>query len=572
MTGRLRGWLLAGTIALVAVTVVSGLSADAPGVAVVIVAAVGALFMVGGLVAWSRRPESHIGRLLVLAGGTWLVSQSLQGIHHALLFTVGAALFPFSLAFLAHVAVIFPKGRAESRWERVLIAAPYVLALGGGFVTDTSECQECPTRLVAVDVSHGGGRALYAALLVGALVVTLAVLALLFTRWWRGSPAARRVLLPVVPGACLFAVVYAAALLSELGLPTGLGERWVLLGLVLLAAAPLAFLAGALRSRLARAGVGELVVELGDSSPPDQLEVSLARALGDPTVEVSYRLPSRDGWIDGSGRPVNLPVDDKDRSVMFIERAGERIGALVYDAALADDPTLVRAVGAAAGMVMENERLHAELLHRLEEVRASRARIVEAADAARRRVERDIHDGAQQRLVSLSLCLGMVRSKLGSDADPRLHELLARASEDAGAALVELRELARGLHPAILSEAGLAGAVDSLAERSPVPVAVSTVVEQRLSRPVEVAAFYVVSECLTNVAKYAQASSATVRIEQTDGHLRVEVADDGVGGAEIRPGSGLEGLADRVAALDGRLEVESPAGGGTRVRAELPCA
>jgi signal transduction histidine kinase len=323
---------------------------------------------------------------------------------------------------------------------------------------------------------------------------------------------------------------------------------------------------------LARAGVGELVVELGDSSPPDQLEVSLARALGDPTVEVSYRLPSRDGWIDGSGRPVNLPVDDKDRSVMFIERAGERIGALVYDAALADDPTLVRAVGAAAGMVMENERLHAELLHRLEEVRASRARIVEAADAARRRVERDIHDGAQQRLVSLSLCLGMVRSKLGSDADPRLHELLARASEDAGAALVELRELARGLHPAILSEAGLAGAVDSLAERSPVPVAVSTVVEQRLSRPVEVAAFYVVSECLTNVAKYAQASSATVRIEQTDGHLRVEVADDGVGGAEIRPGSGLEGLADRVAALDGRLEVESPAGGGTRVRAELPCA
>lgn len=226
---------------------------------------------------------------------------------------------------------------------------------------------------------------------------------------------------------------------------------------------------------------------------------------------------------------------------------------------------------AAAGLALENERLHAEVLARLEEVRASRARIVEAGDAARKRVERNLHDGAQQRLVSLSLAIGMARSKLGTGAVSDAEDLLGQASQEATCAIKELRELARGLHPAILSEVGLVAAVQSVAERSPVPVEVRASTNGPLCDSVEATAYYVVAESLTNVAKYARASSVQVRIEHCGDRLRVEVADDGTGGAELRPGSGLEGLADRVAVLEGHLEVHSSPGAGTRIRADLPC-
>ncbi len=228
-------------------------------------------------------------------------------------------------------------------------------------------------------------------------------------------------------------------------------------------------------------------------------------------------------------------------------------------------------MAAAAGLAMENERLHAEVLARLEEVRASRTRIVAAADSARRQVERDLHDGAQQRLVALTLAVGIARTRIESAPDPALAGLLQQASDEAGQALRELRDLAQGLHPAVLTEAGLGPALESLAERSPAPVELSVSTEGRLPVPVEVAAYYVVSEALANVAKHAQASSVTVRVDRKGERLHLEVADDGVGGAGVRPGSGLEGLADRVAALDGSLEVDSPTGGGTRVRVVLPC-
>jgi signal transduction histidine kinase len=235
-------------------------------------------------------------------------------------------------------------------------------------------------------------------------------------------------------------------------------------------------------------------------------------------------------------------------------------------------------VCAAAGMAMENEKLHATVLAQLADVRASRARIVEAADAARRRVERNLHDGAQQRLVTLSLALTMARSRLAAEAarwggsgGAGVDDLLAEAAEELRAALQELRELARGIHPAILTEEGLVVAVTSLAERAPVPVTVTAHIDSPPPPSVEVAAYYVVSEALANIAKYAGASSATVTIARCQRNLRVEVADDGMGGAAARAGSGLEGLADRVAALDGYLKIDSVPGAGTRLVAEIPC-
>jgi signal transduction histidine kinase len=204
----------------------------------------------------------------------------------------------------------------------------------------------------------------------------------------------------------------------------------------------------------------------------------------------------------------------------------------------------------------------------VEELHASRARIVEAGDAARRRIERDLHDGAQSRLVALALLLRSARMR--ASGDPTLAGLLERAQEELATSLDELRELARGIHPAVLSERGLEPALQALATRAPVPVTVETRTRERLPGPVESTAYFVVSEGLANVAKYAQATHATVSVEQVDGSVEVEVADDGIGGADAAAGSGLRGLADRVAAVDGALTLDSPAGRGTRLRARIP--
>ncbi len=212
--------------------------------------------------------------------------------------------------------------------------------------------------------------------------------------------------------------------------------------------------------------------------------------------------------------------------------------------------------------------LDAELRQRLEELRASRARLVEAGDAERRRLERDLHDGAQSRLVALALLLRSARSRAPEDGE--LAELLDRAQEELQTSLAELRELARGIHPAVLTDQGLEPALHALVPRVPVPVTVEADAANRLPAPVESAAYFVVSEALANVAKYARATHATVAVRQVNGNVTVEVSDDGVGGADSTQGSGLRGLADRVAALDGTLAVESPAGRGTRLRAEIP--
>lgn len=540
---------------------------------------VGLLFVLAGLLASAKRPDSAAGRLLTVAGLVWLAARVLVWSgSNSVAFTLGLVLVLLPIGFLAHLAVVFPSGRLSSTFERLVVAGSYIVIVAGVFLIDLSGCPECPSNLLAVGRGHELGRLLHVTVRVATLVAIVAFCAVLVTHWTKGTRAARRVLAPVLPTALLYAAVSAAGLLAELGAPFGSGRTWEGVGRVAIAAVPVAFLAGLMRSRLARSGVGKLVVELGDGAPGDRLRSALARTLGDPSVEVAYWTPETARYLDGSGRAMTLPADGS-RAVTVIERAGERVGALVHDPALHDEPALLDVVSAAAGLAMENERLHAELLARLDEVRASRARIVEAADAERRRVERNLHDGAQQRLVTLSLTLSMARHQVtcaaaqhGAQAVTCLDTLLSEAADELTSALRELRELARGLHPAILVEEGLEAAIEALADRSAVPVTMVGQSPGRLPAPVEAAAYYVVSESLTNVAKYAKASSVTVYVARGERGLVIEVADDGVGGAQARPGSGLEGLADRVAALDGQLTVDSYTGAGTRVRASLPCA
>ena len=256
-----------------------------------------------------------------------------------------------------------------------------------------------------------------------------------------------------------------------------------------------------------------------------------------------------------------------ERAITLVTVRGEEVAALVHDPALLDEPALVEAVRATAGLVLENERLAAEVRAQLAEVRASRTRIVAATDAERRRIERNLHDGAQQRLVTLSLALGIAAA--GRDAAGP--DVLARAQDEVDEAIAELRELARGIHPTLLREEGLLTAVQALARRTPLPVTVEGSAGDRLPDAVELAAYFLVSEALTNVVKHAAASEAAVRLERTGGTLRVAVVDDGVGGACASVDSGLAGLRDRLEVLDARLVVESEPGAGTTISVEIPC-
>jgi signal transduction histidine kinase len=294
----------------------------------------------------------------------------------------------------------------------------------------------------------------------------------------------------------------------------------------------------------------------------------LAESLGDHSVAIAYWLPDREIFVDEVGHRVELPDPATGRAWTAVERDGRPVAAIVHDAALDTTSELVQAAAAASSLAIDNERLKADLRARVEELRVSRLRIVEATDAARRRIERDLHDGAQQQLVALALELRILKAR-AKDRDD-LVPLVDGLSERLANALAELRELARGIHPTILTDQGLAPAIDALAGRTPVPVRAAVDVDDRLPEPVEAAAYFLVAEALTNVVKYAEASAVEVSVRREDSALLVDVADDGRGGVDVGAGSGLRGLQDRLAAVDGALDIESPPGGGTRLRARIP--
>jgi signal transduction histidine kinase len=296
---------------------------------------------------------------------------------------------------------------------------------------------------------------------------------------------------------------------------------------------------------------------------------ALAESLGDRTLSIAYWLPDRQVFVDEGGFPVRLPEPGSDRVWTAVDYEGRRVAAIIHDAYLEATPELVQAAAAAASLALDNERLKADLRARVEELRASRVRIVEASNAARRKVERDLHDGAQQQLVALALELKVLRSRVSEDGEAL--ELIDGIEGKLGAALEELRELARGIHPGILTDRGLAAALSALVSRAPLPVEQEIDLPERPPESVEAVAYYVVTEALTNVLKYADASEATVRARYEGGDVVVELQDDGVGGADESRGSGLEGLRDRVAALDGTFAVVSEPGRGTLIHARIPC-
>ena len=393
-----------------------------------------------------------------------------------------------------------------------------------------------------------------------------AVVAILYLRWRDSARSQRRAFAPVLAvGSLTLALLLTELIVEQANLSSTVADRMTLAIFASLACLPFAFLVGLMRARFSHAdAISSVVGRLGGSGGRGALRNALAEALGDPSLELAYWVPDQHAYVDAEGRPRPVDSTPDGKIVTPIDHDGQRIAAIVHDADLADERDLVQAVGAAAALTLENERLDAELLAKVEELRASRSRIVQAGYDQRRRLERDLHDGAQQRLMALGINLRLARDRIASDPDAAA-ELVDTSLQELNEATGELRELARGIHPAVLNDRGLEAAIKGLARRAPVPVELLQTPDNRLPSSVESAVYFVVAEALTNVARYAQARAATVSVVRRNGEVEVRVSDDGVGGADPDKGSGLSGLSDRVAALDGLLDLTSVAGEGTTV-------
>jgi signal transduction histidine kinase len=529
---------------------------------------IGWSFAGSGLYAWSRRPENRLGPLMTAVGCSYLLAQILIQSQTSSVFTAGIWIADAWVVVFVFFLLAFPNGHVKPGFDLLVIGLFAVMA----FPLELAwllflETGGSPENALVVWPNAGVAGHIDSA---QRALVTVASVVLAFTltrRWLLASPPLRRALVPILVGSVGILLGSVLVVLDKFQIyvePVG----WLVLGAYI--AIPVVVLGGILRARLARLTVADLFVELRAEPSPDELRDALARALGDPSLTLAYWLPEFESWSDFEGRPVHLPAAGSDRAATMIERSDDHIAALVHDPALSEEPELLEAVGAAAGIAIENGRLHVELRARLEELRGSRSRLIDAGQKERQRLERNLHDGAQQRLIALSLDLSLLEQELGADGGST-GQRLAHARQEIATSLGELREVARGIHPAVVSGHGLAVALEQLTARAPVPVRLQVVVDERLAEPIEVAAYYLVSESLANVAKHANASSVTVEVSRTNGVVVVEIVDDGVGGADSERGSGLRGLADRVEALGGRLRVWSPVGGGTRVKAEIPC-
>jgi PAS domain S-box-containing protein len=768
-------------------------------------------FIGTGLFGWSRRPDNATGRLMVAVGFAWFLG-AFTDANSSIPYTIGMALGALALAAFIHLLFAFPHGRVEGKWPRLIVAAAYPVALLANLTsllvdaTPTDDCDNCPSNAFLVVDSDAAADALQIFWNLVGLAFIVAAAVVLAGRWRSSTAPARRVVTPVyVGGLASLTLVGLSFALHQL---THVSDVVGTVGIIAFVSVPFLFLAGLLRTRLARAGAAQLLQETAETPSIEEAQAGLRRALNDPTLRLLVRDDERDGYVDASGRAADVPDESERAAVTRLAYEGRPLAAIVHDPALSEEAEVLDDVLAAARLALVKDRsVHAlraserrnralldaipdnmfrirgdgtyvdfhsnrpdaltlppeqivgstldqhmpaedaevrmeairrviatgraetfelqvvdregrvgdrevrmvksgedevlaitrditdrkraeqEVVHQRdflrtvvntatsvflvvtptgeivrfndfcagltereddehargrlfwelfaapedatamreafaadagreyehhwasasgdrrlvawsstpivdetgevrrlihgvdvserrqqeEELRRSRARIVEAEATERRRLERNLHDGAQQRLVSLSLALRLAQGRLSSDP-AGASEILGNASTELTHALEELRELARGIHPAVLTDRGLAPALETLSARATLPVEIEALPEQRLPDQVEAAAFYVVSEALTNVAKYAQASFASIRVTCGDGYAVVEVADDGVGGADAARGTGLRGLADRVDALDGDLVVESSPGEGTRVRAVIPLA
>jgi signal transduction histidine kinase len=498
---------------------------------------VGWTFMGCGLAAMRRRPESMSGVLLAATGVTWFFGNFAAAGVGFVAWLAAHLLFLYR-GPLVHLVLTYPSGRAHTRLTKSAIAAGY-----------------------AVSIVSPVWRNAAVSLVLAVLLVTVSA-----RDQFLALGPTRRAHLFALQATTVLGLVIAVEAMIRLALPTSTGNEALLLGYE----AVLIGIAGGLYLLLVslpweRMEIADFVVELG-ADRSGTLRSELSRALGDPSLDIGYWLADRQVFVDAEGKALSLPEADSGRAVTMIERDGARIAALVHDPAVLEDPGLVEAVSVAAQLAAANAQLQAEVRARLAELVASRRRIVEASDDERRRLAGRLHQGAERRLAELGESLRRARGAATGEATT---ERIEQAEAQLAQTMEELDELARGLHPRVLVEAGLAGALTAVADRVPVPVELR-VEANGLPPSVEAAVYFVCSEALANVVKYASASKARVSVSAQGGRVSLVVQDDGIGGVDVCAGSGLRGLADRVEALGGALSVHSPEGSGTRLVAEIP--
>ncbi len=522
-------------------------------------------YIVAGAIAWRRRPDSRIGMLMVFAGfGT--AASFLNWSTSDFFFTIGTATqFVPPLMFLL-VFLTFPTGRLDSTPERLVIGVG-ALAAFLTLVYMPLGYEGTRSVLALVDAPELSESIHDAQLAMMVLALTGGAFLLVMGRIRRGRPT-RPWLGYLVDSFSLVLLMLAMLFLVHLTGWSLMTDPVRLATFALIGVAPIVFLLRLLQEHLARASVADLVTHGTGPMGPAELQDRISAALRDSSARVLYWIPDFDSYADVDGRTAD-PVPGPGMSVTPVTRDDEPVALLLHDRALDDEPVLLASVASAAGVLIQRAQLEVELRARVEELRGSRIRILEAEQRERRRLERDLHDGAQQRLLALSLSLGSIEARLGADAE--LRRLVEGARAEVAASLGELRDLAHGIHPAALIDHGLAVALESLATRSPLPIEFRTGTMTDIPRDTELIAFYLVSEALANITKHSQATSATIELTSDETTLVVEVSDDGVGGADTKNGTGLRGLADRVEAVGGRIRVWSPRGEGTRIRAEIPC-
>lgn len=498
--------------------------------------AVGWTLIVCGLVGSSRRPASRTGGLLAATGFAWFLG-NFATAELAPLAWLGAQAMYLHRGLLVHAVLSFPTGRLPSR------AAQTTTALGYGTALVVPLARDPLVTLVL------------AALLVASVLQG--------HRDLRGP--ARRARGVAVGAAAAVAAALAGGALIRLSLPSGVADEAALLAYsAVLCGVAAGLLAHLLRSR--SGAVANLVVEL-TQRPAGSLRDQLAQALGDPTLQLGYRASGTGGYVDAHGHPFEVPSESTNRSITWIESEGQVLGVLVHDPAVLSDPQLLSSISSAARLAAAHARLQAEVQGQIREMEASRQRLLEAAGRERRRLRQRLRETAERRLQGVAATLDSARQLPGPDGD--VTASIDRAVRQAHCALEDVRELGRGLHPPALERLGLPAALEELVGYAPVPVDLQVTVGE-LSQEVAAAAYFVCSEGLANLAKHSRASRGQVTVTAVGPRLRLEIVDDGVGGADLVTGFGLRGLADRVKSLGGRLSVQSPKGAGTRLVAELP--
>ncbi|HEX5578843.1 MAG TPA: histidine kinase, partial [Candidatus Limnocylindria bacterium] len=556
MSPRAATFFAAGVIAFAAVTTLVGVASGAPLDFLIADAVTGMTFVVAGYAAGRLRPASPAGPMLLACGALWYVGSYSPSRQPVVLYIGFAFERYYDLVLGALLLILSSRAqRPEPRWLIIGFGAAFAFrSFGRLFMFDlpTLGCADCPANPFAfladpsawetVEIIGSYVIALFA-VAVGAVVVVRLVTAGPVLKRARGWILAAGILAMGAATFDAFEYGYTTANQTQaLFQLEGLADwlfSWGLFGARVLV--PLAILVAIFRMRAAPGPLGGFAAGLdepGGSTAGD----ALRRALGDPSL-VLLRAAADGGWVDEDGAAAVLPEPAEPRSVTLVGDAAQPVAALVHDPALLDQPELLAAVSRVLRLALENERLQSELEEQLRLVTESRTRIVSATEEERRRLERDLHDGAQQRLVAVMLELQQARESVADAGNAAAGERLDAAAAELNDAIRELRELARGIHPAILEEEGLGAAVTGLARRAGLPVTVHAALDARLPAVVESTAYFTIAEALTNAQRHANASQAEIHMSHADGHLEVRITDDGAGGADPSRGSGLRGLA-----------------------------